>query len=306
MIARPAVTAFFEPDTGSVQYVVADPATGKAAILDAVWNLDPRSGRTSTEAADEILTYVRREGLEVVWILDTHPHADHLMAASYLKDRLGAPIGIGARTGLVTEIWRQTYNVGAEVLPDADRVWDRLFEDGDSFTIGRLTAGVMLSAGHTLASVTYLIGEAAFVHDTLFQPDQGTARTDFPGSDARTLWRSIRAILELPEATRTFTGHDYQPGGRDPAWESTVAEQRRTNIHLGAGQTEEGFVRLRTERDATLGLPRRMLMAMLINLRGGRKPEPAANGISYVPLPLDAELHAPVDAVLAATGQLET
>ncbi len=303
MIAHPNVYGFYEPDTGSVQYVLVCPETRDAAIIDAVWNFDPRSGHTHTHSADEILRFVDREGLTVRWILDTHPHADHFMAAGYLQDRLGAPTAIGARTALVTELWRQNYDVGSDILPDPDRVWDRVFKDGDRFEVGKIPVQVMLCPGHTLASITYLAGDAAFVHDTLFQPDQGTARADFPGGDARQLWQSIQTILALPDETRTFTGHDYRPGGREAAWESTVGEQKLRNTHLGLGQTEDGFVQMRTQRDQTLPLPDRMLAALMVNLRGGRMPTAHGNGISYVPLPLDADLHAPVPGVRAHAAE---
>lgn len=303
MAAQPQVTGFYEPNTGSIQYVVADPETRKAAIIDAVWDFDPRSGQTNTRSADDILRFVRQERLEVAWILDTHPHADHLMAAAYLKSHLKAPMAIGARTQTMTRLWRRNYHVGADILPDADRVWDRLWEEGDRFPIGNLDVQVLLSPGHTLASVTYLIGDAAFVHDTLFQPDTGTARADFPGGDARTLYQSIQRLLSLPEKTRLFTGHDYRKGGRAPAWRSTVAEQKRDNIHVGGGQTEDAFVEMREKRDKGLPLPDRMLVALMINLRGGRKPPAAGNGVSYVPLPLDTDLHAPLPTVLPRAAE---
>jgi glyoxylase-like metal-dependent hydrolase (beta-lactamase superfamily II) len=280
----PEVVGFYEPDTGSIQYVANDPATRKAAIIDAVWNFDPRHARTSTESADEILQHVRAAGLSVEWILDTHPHADHFMAAAYLKEKLGAPQAIGEKVRKIAEIWRRLYN-----LPEAfaaDAAFDRLFADGDTFHIGSLPARVIFSPGHTLGSITYVIGDdAAFVHDTLMYPDSGTSRADFPGGDARTLYRSIKALLALPQETRLFVGHDYCHGGREPKWEATVAEHRAANVHVKDGVSEAEYVELRNERDKTLPLPDRMLHALQVNLRGGRLPAPEADGNSYFKIP---------------------
>ncbi len=283
---RPVVASFYDAATGSWQYVVHDPATKKAATIDVVWNFDPAEARTSTESADEVLAYVEKEGLDVVWILDTHPHADHLIAGPYLQATLGAPRAIGAKVTGVQELWRAIYDLG-EDFPIDGRQWDRLFADGDTFAIGELEARVMFSPGHTLASITYVVGDCAFVHDTLMMPDSGTSRADFPGGDAGQLYDSIQRILSLPDATRLFVGHDYGPNGRAPACESTVAEQRRTNKHVGGGVGKADYVRVREERDATLKLPDRMLAALQINIRGGRKPEPHANGTSYLRIPLD-------------------
>jgi len=280
----PEVTGFYEPDTGSIQYVVSDPATSKAAIVDAVWNFDPRSARTGTSAAEEILAHVQERGLAVEWILDTHPHADHFMAAAYLKLKLGCPQAIGAKVCDIAELWRAFYHPPSAF--DIDAAFDRLFADGDTFKIGSLGVRVMLSPGHTLGSITYVVGgDAAFVHDTLMQPDSGTARADFPGGDAATLYRSIRAILALPDATRLFVGHDYCPGGRAPEWEASVAEHKAKNIHVKDGVPQEQFVKLRNERDKTLPLPDRMLFALQVNLRGGRLPEPESDGHSYFKIP---------------------
>jgi len=280
----PVVTGFYEPDTGSIQYVVSDPATGAAAIIDPVWNFDPRNARTSTRSADEILVHVRARGLRVEWILDTHPHADHLTAAAYLKETLGAPQAIGEKVRDIAALWREIYH-----LPDAfdvARYFDRLFADGETFRIGKLGVRVMLSPGHTLASVTYLVGgDATFVHDTLMQPDSGTSRADFPGGDAGVLYRSIQRILSLPDETRLFVGHDYCPGGREPMWEATVGEQRAENRHLKDGVTEADYVEIRRKRDAGLPLPDRMLYALQVNLRGGRLPAPESDGRSYFKIP---------------------
>ncbi|MBO0126356.1 bifunctional sulfur transferase/dioxygenase Blh [Agrobacterium sp. OT33] len=282
--ALPQVKAFFDPRTWSVQYVVSDPATGRCAIIDPVYDFDEKSGATDTMNADAILAYVESQGLSVEWILDTHPHADHFSAAHYLKQKTGAQTAIGAKVTGVQKLWQEKYN-WPELETDGSQ-WDRLFEAGDRFTIGSLDARVLFSPGHTLASVTYVVGDAAFVHDTLFMPDSGTARADFPGGSARELWASIQAILALPDETRLFTGHDYQPGGRAPKWESTVGEQKRSNPHL-ADMTEEGFIRLREARDRGLPMPKLILHALQVNIRGGRLPEPEANGKRYLKFPLD-------------------
>ncbi|MGO7337792.1 bifunctional sulfur transferase/dioxygenase Blh [Rhizobium leguminosarum] len=280
------VKAFFESRTCSVQYVVSDPATKRCAIIDPVLDFDEMSGATGTANADAILAHIESEGLTVEWILDTHPHADHFSAAHYLHEKTGAPTAIGARVTDVQTLWKEIYNWPG--LATDGSQWDRLFADGDTFEIGALKARVIFSPGHTLASITYVIGDAAFVHDTVFTPDSGTARTDFPGGSAAALWHSIQAILSLlPEETRLFSGHDYQPGGRHPRWESTVEAQRRANPHI-AGIDEAGFVALRQARDRTLPKPKLMLHALQVNIRGGRLPEPEGNGRRYLKIPLDA------------------
>jgi glyoxylase-like metal-dependent hydrolase (beta-lactamase superfamily II) len=283
---RPQVTGFYHAPTNAIAYIAADPATRQAAIIDPVLDFDERSGRVSTEAADAMLATIEEQGLAVDWILDTHPHADHLSAAFYLKEKLGAPLATGEHVKKVQALWKGIYN-----LPDfpADgSQWDRLFTEGDTFKVGSFTAQVIFSPGHTLASVTYLIGDAAFVHDTLFQPDSGTARSDFPGGDPAILYQSIMAILALPDETRLFTGHDYQPGARAPQWESTVAEQKRGNIHLQDNPNEAAFVARRRKRDAELAMPRLILSALQVNINGGRLPEPEANGRRYLKIPLGA------------------
>jgi glyoxylase-like metal-dependent hydrolase (beta-lactamase superfamily II) len=284
---RPLVKGFFEKRTCSIQYVVADPQTRRAAIIDPVLDFDPKSGSTATHSADEILAYIDREGFTLEWILDTHPHADHFSAAGYLKDRTGVPTAIGERVVEVQRLWKALYN-----LPDGFRTdgsqWDRLFADGACFTIGDMEVEVMFTPGHTLASIAYVIGDAAFIHDTIFMPDGGTARADFPGGSATALWRSIERILALPDETRLFTGHDYMPGGREPRWESTVAEQKRTNSHLTKAGTEAAFVALREARDRELTMPKLILHALQVNIRGGRLPEPEGNGKRYLKIPLDA------------------
>lgn len=283
---RPEVIGFFHEPTFSIAYIVADPATGAAAIVDPVLDYDEKAGRVFTKFADRMLAEVQRRDLRVEWILDTHPHADHFSAAPYLQDHLGAPTAIGEKVVEVQKLWKDIYN-----LPDfpADgSQWDRLFAHGDTFAVGSLPAYVMFSPGHTLASITYVIGDAAFVHDTLFQPDFGTARADFPGGSAARLYRSIKDILALPDETRLFTGHDYMPGGRPPAWESTVGEQKRHNLHLKDDPDEATFVARREARDATLDMPRLILHALQVNMRGGRLPEPEDDGRVYLKIPIDA------------------
>lgn len=285
MAPKPEVTGFFDRRTWSIQYVVADPETKKCAIVDPVYDFDEKSGQTASTNADRILEFVRDKGYEVEWILDTHPHADHFSAAAYLKQKTGAQTAIGEKVTEVQKLWKDFYNWPD--FPADGSQWDRLFADGDTFRVGNIDAKVMFSPGHTLASITYVIGDAAFVHDTLFMPDSGTARADFPGGSARVLWKSIQDILALPDETRIFTGHDYQPGGREPLWESTVAEQKAKNIHMAKYKTEEEFVAAREARDRTLPMPKLILHSLQINTRGGRLPEPEANGRRYLKIPLD-------------------
>ncbi|AWC24072.1 Beta-lactamase hydrolase-like protein [Aminobacter sp. MSH1] len=286
MVQKPEVSAFFDPRTFSVQYVVADPATRKCAIIDPVLDFDEKSGATATGNADRILDFVEEQGLTVEWVLDTHPHADHFSAARYLKSRTGARTAIGERVIDVQKLWKAIYN-WPDLATDGSQ-WEKLFAEGETFSIGELPAKVLFSPGHTLASITYVVGDAAFIHDTLFMPDSGTARADFPGGSAKRLWQSIQEILSLPDDTRLFTGHDYQPGGRQPRWESTVAEQKARNTHISRLATEAEFVALRETRDRTLPMPKLILHALQININGGRLPEPEANGKRYLKFPLDA------------------
>ncbi len=283
---RPLVKGFYDKPTGSIQYVVADPATRGCAIIDPVLDFDEKSGATSTANADILLDFVDRNGFGIEWILDTHPHADHFSAAHYLAGKTGAPTAIGARVTEVQKLWKAIYNWPD--FPADGSQWNRLFEAGETFAIGNLTARVLFSPGHTLASITYLIGDAAFTHDTIFMPDSGTARADFPGGNAHRLWESIQEILALPGETRLFTGHDYMPGGRDPMWESTVAEQKATNSHISKCAGEAEFVALREARDKTLPMPRLILHALQVNINGGRLPEPEDNGKRYLKVPLNA------------------
>lgn len=284
---RPIVKGFFEKRTSSVQYVIADPETKRAAIIDPVLDFDPKSGATATRSADELLRHIEREKYELERILDTHPHADHFSAAGYLKDRTGVPTAIGEKVVDVQKLWQSIYNIEGCCPADGSQ-WDRLFADGERFRIGNLDVEVMFTPGHTLASIAYVVGDAAFIHDTIFMPDGGTARADFPGGSARALWRSIERIMALPDDTRLFTGHDYCPGGRNARWESTVAQQRAENIHLAKAKTEEEFVALREKRDRELPMPKLILHSLQVNIRGGRLPEPEDNGKRYLKLPLDA------------------
>ncbi|SFP33951.1 MBL fold metallo-hydrolase [Tranquillimonas alkanivorans] len=281
----PRVTGFYEADSGSIQYVVVDEATKKAALIDVVLDFDPEHGRTRTDSAQEVLDYVRDEGLEVQWVLDTHPHADHMMASAWLKEQTGAPNAIGEKVREIAKLWEKIYNTPGAFDPDRD--FDRLLAKGDTIPLGELEIRVMFSPGHTLGSITYVVGDAAFVHDTLMHVDAGTTRADFPGGDSGELYRSLMEILALPEDTRLFVGHDYPPVGdrKDPAWEATVAEHKAHNKHLGGGVTEKDFRKIRDERDATLALPDRMLHALQVNLRGGRLPEPEDDGNSYFKIP---------------------
>lgn len=285
MTHKPEVTGFYEKRTGSIQYVVADLETKKCAIIDAVLDYDEKSGSTATIEADTILKFVADKGYEIEWILDTHPHADHFSAASYLKEKTGAPIAIGEKVVEVQKLWKDFYN-WSDFAADGSQ-WDKLFADGETFKLGNIPAKVMFSPGHTLASITYVIGDAAFVHDTLFMPDSGTARADFPGGSAKVLWKSIQDILALPDETRVFTGHDYQPGGREAKWESTVLEQKTRNSHMSVYKTEDEFIAAREARDKTLPMPKLILHALQINTNAGKLPTPENNGRSYLKIPLN-------------------
>lgn len=283
---NPEVTAFFDEATYTVSYVVADPDRGKAAIIDSVLGYDSKSGWTNTEKADEIIAFVRDRGFVVDWILETHVHADHLTAAPYLKDTLGGQTGIGNQIGTVQATFKTVFNAGDE-LPSDGSQFDHLFSDAEIFTIGGIRARVIHTPGHTPACVTYVIGNAAFVGDTMFMPDYGTARADFPGGDARTLFRSIQRTLALPDDTRLFMCHDYAPNGRDYLWETTVAQQKANNIHLKDGVGEDDYVAMRKARDEKLAVPALLLPAVQINMRGGYLPPPEDNGVSYIKIPLN-------------------
>jgi len=284
---KPVVTTFFHEPTFTATHVVRDPGGEAAAIIDPVLDYDAAAGRTSTRSADAVLAFVEERGLKVEWILETHAHADHLSAAAYLKKKLGAKVAIGAAIGRVQRTFAGLFNFEAGFAPDGHQ-FDRLFADGDTFRIGTLEARVMHTPGHTPACVTYVVGDAAFVGDTMFMPDYGTARADFPGGDAATLHRSIRRILDLPAATRLFLCHDYKAPGRDRfVWETTVAEQRRSNIHVHDGVGEAEFVAMRTKRDAGLAVPKLLLPSIQVNVRAGEMPPAEANGTAYIKIPIN-------------------
>ncbi|MDE2167144.1 MAG: MBL fold metallo-hydrolase [Alphaproteobacteria bacterium] len=281
------VQAFFDPATYTVSYLVSDPASRDAAIVDPVLDFDPKSGRTATHSADAILAAAAAGGLRIRWILETHAHADHLSAAQHLKARSGAPVVIGAAITQVQIMFKGVFN--DPDMPADGRQFDRLVNDGDKLPLGTLEFEVLHTPGHTPACVTYRIGNAAFIGDTLFMPDYGTARADFPGGDARTLYRSIRRILALPPETRLFMCHDYKAPGRDRvAWETTVAEERARNVHIHDGVGEDEFVRLRQARDKTLEMPTLILPSIQVNMRAGNWPPPEANGTVYLKLPVNA------------------
>ncbi len=288
MTQIPDVKAFFDKDTYTVTYIVSDPATGRAAIIDSVLNYCPASGRTSTDSADTLLAYIADRELTVDWILETHVHADHLSAAPYLRDKLGGRIGIGEHVKDVQKVFGGLFNVEAGFRNDGSQ-FGHLFTDGETFRIGELEAKAIWTPGHTPACMVYVIGDAAFVGDTLFMPDFGTARCDFPGGDARTLYQSIQKIFALPGETRLFMCHDYKAPGRDHyAWETTVAEEKARNIHVGGDADEESFVAMRTKRDATLSMPTLILPSVQVNMRAGDLPEPEDNGTRYLKIPLNA------------------
>jgi glyoxylase-like metal-dependent hydrolase (beta-lactamase superfamily II) len=281
------IQAFFDPATWTVSYVVSDNASRAAAIVDPVLDFDFKSARTSTRSADRVLAYVRERGLKVEWILETHAHADHLSGAPYLQQHVGGRIAIGERIREVQATFKRLYNLDRDFLPDGSQ-FDHLFKDGETFRIGEVEATALPVPGHTPADMAYRVDDAVFVGDTLFMPDVGTARADFPGGDARTLYHSMRRILELPAATRLFVCHDYPPAGRDVRWETTVAEQRAHNIHVHDGIGEAEFVAMRQARDATLDVPTLILPALQVNVRGGRLPPADDNGVSYLRIPVDA------------------
>ncbi|WEN42290.1 putative metallo-hydrolase [Thauera sp. GDN1] len=279
------IRSFFDAATNTVTHVVSDPATARAAIIDSVLDYDPKSGRTSRASADAVIAYVRQAGLHVDWVLETHAHADHLSAAPYLKRQLGGRIAIGVHIRQVQAVFKDVFN--ARDMNSDGAEFDHLFEDGERFRIGELEVEVMHTPGHTPACLTYVVGQDAFVGDTLFMPDYGTARCDFPGGDAATLFRSIRKLLSLPPETRLHLCHDYPPDDRAPVWETTVAEQRAKNIHVHDGVAEADFVAMRTARDRTLAMPTLILPAIQVNVRAGNLPPAEDNGVRYLKIPID-------------------
>ena len=283
----PTIQSFFDPTTFTVTHVVSDPATRCAAIIDSVLDYDPKSGRTSHVNADKVVAYVSQSGLKVDWILETHAHADHLSAAPYLKQHLGGKTAIGEHIGGVQKVFKAIFNMEAGFKQDGSQ-FDHLFADGEAIPLGAISGHTMYVPGHTPACVAYQFGDAVFVGDTMFMPDVGTARCDFPGGDAKTLYASTRKILGLPPETRLFMCHDYPPNGRAVNFETTVAEQRAKNIHVHDGISEAQFVEMRTKRDATLDMPVLILPAVQINIRAGDMPPKEDNGIAYVKIPLNA------------------
>ena len=285
-IGRPDVTAFPDLDTNTISYVVADTATGAAAIVDAVLDIDYAAGRLGYHSADAIIDFVRTRGLSVEWLIETHVHADHLSAAPYIQQALGGKIGIGDKITVVQDTFGKVFNEGTEFARDGSQ-FDRLFADGDRYMIGTRPAVALSTPGHTPACMTHVVGDAAFVGDTLFMPDAGTARADFPGGDARALYRSARRILALPPETRLFMCHDYCTEERGMAWETTVADERANNTHVGDGIDEDSFVARRTARDATLDMPRLILPSLQVNMKAGRLPEPDDTGKRFLKVPID-------------------
>ncbi len=271
MSVRPEVKGFFDPQTNTISYVVKDPNSQACAVVDSVMDIDYAAGRITFEHADEIIDYVKQNDLEVEWLIETHVHADHLSAAPYIQDKLGGKIGIGDKITVVQETFGKVFNEGTEFQRDGSQ-FDRLFSDGDTYEIGTMSAFVIHTPGHTPACMTHVIGDAAFVGDTLFMPDGGSARADFPGGDAGTLYDSIQKLLALPDDMRLFMCHDYGPNGRDIKWETTVGEEKAHNIHVGGGKTKEEFVKFRTERDAQLAMPRLIIPSLQVNMRAGEVP----------------------------------
>jgi len=286
-LRAPQVKAFFDEPTFTVSYVVSDTATRKAVVIDSVWNFDHASGRTSFESADAIIAYVEQEGLSIEWILETHAHADHLSAAPYLQQKLGGKLAIGREIVTVQGVFGKIFNEGTELARDGSQ-FDQLLDDGDVLMIGDIPLLALHVPGHTPADMAYVVGDALFTGDTMFMPDYGSARADFPGGDARHLYRSVRRLMQLPDATRVFLCHDYKAPNRDDyVWETTMLAERTGNVHIHEGVTEDQFVEMRTQRDATLSMPKLILPALQVNIRAGHLPDPEDNGVRYLKLPLD-------------------
>ncbi|MGH1416670.1 MAG: MBL fold metallo-hydrolase [Pelagimonas sp.] len=283
----PEVTGFFDDATNTISYVVRDPNGTACAVIDSVLDFDYSSGRTDTRSADEVIAFVKEKGYDVVWLLESHVHADHLSAAPYIQEQLGGQIGIGDRITVVQDTFGKVFNEGTEFQRDGSQ-FDQLFQEGDSLMIGQMRADVLHTPGHTPACLTYVIGDAAFVGDTLFMPDFGTARCDFPGGSSETLFESVQKILALPDATRIFVGHDYKAPGRDHfAWESTVGEQKAANVHVGAGKSKGEFVEMRDTRDASLAMPKLIIPSLQVNMRAGQMPEADEEGDVFLKVPVN-------------------
>jgi glyoxylase-like metal-dependent hydrolase (beta-lactamase superfamily II) len=286
MSVKPEVTGFFDPATNTISYVVKDPSSDACAVVDSVMDIDYAAGRISYEHADQIIDYVQKHRLRVEWLLETHVHADHLSAAPYIQQKLGGKLGIGSKITVVQETFGKIFNEGTEFQRDGSQ-FDRLFEDGDTYEIGAMKAFAMHTPGHTPACMTHVVGDAAFVGDTLFMPDGGSARADFPGGDAGTLYDSIQKVLSLPDEMRLFMCHDYGPNGRDIKWETTVGEERAHNIHVGGGTSREAFVKMREERDATLDMPKLIIPSLQVNMRAGELPPADESGKRFLKVPVN-------------------
>jgi len=285
---RPSIAGFFDEATNTVSYVVHDPESGEAAVIDSVLDYEAASGRTSHGSAELVLEYISSHNLKVTWLIETHAHADHISAAPYLQEKLGGKLAIGRGIIRVQDVFGKLFNAGTDFERDGSQ-FDHLFDDGETFKLGELEGIALHVPGHTPADMAFIIGDAAFVGDTIFMPDFGTARADFPGGDARQLFQSIRRLLSLPDETRLFLCHDYKAPGRDEfAWETTVKQQRTSNVHVKDGVTEDEFVEMRTSRDATLAMPNLIMPSVQVNIRGGRLPEPEDNGVSYIKIPVNA------------------
>jgi glyoxylase-like metal-dependent hydrolase (beta-lactamase superfamily II) len=283
---RSEVTPFFDAATNTVSYVVRDPASRACAVIDSVMDIDYAAGRITYDSANQIIDFIRKNDLDLQWLIETHVHADHLSGAPYIQGKLGGKIGIGANITIVQETFGKIFNEGTEFQRDGSQ-FDRLFADGDSYQIGKMTAYALFTPGHTPACMTHVIGDAAFVGDTLFMPDGGSARADFPGGDARVLFRSIRRVLSMPDETRLFMCHDYGPNGREIRWETTVAEQRAHNIHARDGISEDDFVATRQARDATLAMPKLIIPSLQVNMKAGELPPADDNGKRFLKVPLN-------------------
>jgi len=286
LTVKPEVVPFFDEPTNTISYIVKDPASNACAVIDSVMDIDYAAGRITYDGADTIIAYIQDRGWKLEWLIETHVHADHLSAAPYIQGKLGGKLGIGENITVVQNTFGKIFNEGTEFQRDGSQ-FDRLFKDGDSYQIGTMTAHVLHTPGHTPACMTHIVGDAAFVGDTLFMPDGGSARADFPGGDARTLYRSIQRVLALPGQTRLFMCHDYGPNGRDIQWETTVADERDHNIHVGKGLSEDEFVKMREARDATLAMPKLIIPSLQVNMRAGRLPPADASGKTYLKVPVN-------------------
>lgn len=285
---HPTIHSFFDQSTNTITYLVTEPEGRACAIVDSVLDFDYDSGHTDTRSADAVIAFVTAHDLDLQWILETHVHADHLSAAPYIQEKLGGKIGIGEKITVVQDTFGKVFNEGTRFRRDGSQ-FDRLFKEGDAVMIGQMRVDVMHTPGHTPACLTYVIGDAAFVGDTLFMPDFGTARCDFPGGSSEVMFNSVQRILALPDATRIFVGHDYKAPGRDHfAWESTVGAQKALNVHVGAGRSRSDFIAMRDARDATLAMPRLIIPSLQVNMRAGQMPEPEDNGLSYLKVPINA------------------